>query len=314
MHVRIPKFRYELVRSSIAARAAAPPPPRAAHTKFSTIRYRRCSEDYGGLVGLAVVDMVGLAGARRLQHLSSQLCARNQEQRLPAPSLSHATEDVGRPRETPFTSYSELLDVLEARGHRYKVVEETIDGSPLIVVQCGGTKEPAVFISAGAHSTEQAGVVAAVELCDEIQTEHVVYIVPCRDPIGLTGFNHALALGLGKDLLQAHPPQNVSEAAALLRERAGVLCDNGTRLVALAGDHAYTISFNDCRLPSEDSMIGTTELPFDLHTKLRGKRIWWPSNWAESEGGTALERAYTQFGPTSSSPQEVLHINRSANR
>ena len=70
------------------------------------------------------------------------------------------------------------------------------DGSNIVAVKGGGSKQPAIFLSAGAHSTEQAGVCAAVELLDELKTEHELWVLPCRDPIGLSGYRHALHLGL----------------------------------------------------------------------------------------------------------------------
>ena len=60
--------------------------------------------------------------------------------------------------------------------------------------------EPAVFISAGSHSTGQAGVTAAVELIDELETEHQVYVVPTRDPIGMNGYDYAHSLGLEEEV------------------------------------------------------------------------------------------------------------------
>jgi hypothetical protein len=43
---------------------------------------------------------------------------------------------------------------------------------------------------------EQAGVCAAIDLLDELVTEHELWVLPCRDPIGLSGYRHALHLGL----------------------------------------------------------------------------------------------------------------------
>ena len=62
-------------------------------------------------------------------------------------------------------------------------------------------------------------------------------MLPCRDPIGLSGFRHALHLGLPFEL----PPDvhTMEEAAALLRKRGTVLVDEGEEgeqlLLALLG-------------------------------------------------------------------------------
>lgn len=197
-----------------------------------------------------------------------------------------------------------------------------LDGSPLVVVKCGGEKLPAVFVSAGSHSTEQAGVVACVELCDEIVSDHSVYILPCRDPMGLSGFRHVLQLGLGANpnSKAVHTLESTADASTFLREHATVLHDRNGRLVATLGDH-YAYSTYDAsedpefeydeRHPSsnESGMISTGDLSH-LHGALRDRRIWWPSNFSNVECAAPLERAYTQFGPNSSSPTEMLHINR----
>ena len=37
---------------------------------------------------------------------------------------------------------------------------------------------------------------ALIDLLDELVTEHELWVLPCRDPIGLSGYRHALHLGL----------------------------------------------------------------------------------------------------------------------
>ena len=99
-------------------------------------------------------------------------------------------------------------------------------------------------------------MVAAVELADELRTDHAVYILPCRDPIGLSGFNHAISLGLGQPLPAESAPQSIGDAAALLREKGQVLHDSGGRLVAtLDGggvEHAYSVC-EGCVVPDCNS-------------------------------------------------------------
>lgn len=87
-----------------------------------------------------------------------------------------------------YAVYDELLTDLETRCHTPIILGTAVDGSPIVAVKGGGTKLPPIFLSAGAHSTEQAGVCAAVDLLDELVTEHELWVLPCRDPIGLTGF------------------------------------------------------------------------------------------------------------------------------
>ena len=84
-----------------------------------------------------------------------------------------------------FDRYTDLLDHIHDKGHTPKTLGRTPDGQAIVAIKSGGDKSPAIFISAGSHSTEQAGVTAAVELIDELLTEPQVYVVPTRDPIGM---------------------------------------------------------------------------------------------------------------------------------
>lgn len=203
-----------------------------------------------------------------------------------------------------------------------------------MVVKCGGEKLPAVIISAGAHSPEQAGVTAAVQLVDEIKTEHAVYVLPCRDPIGLNGFAYALAMGMGGRLPPGKQPRSQAEVAELLREKGEVIYDEGGRLIALLGEYAYTV-YNPPGFNGTSMIVaGDPALTHGpVHEALLGKRIYWPTNYGEPgsdlfasesqhdefhrgfehdaslaqvEGAAPMERAYTQFG----TPDDILHINR----
>ena len=144
--------------------------------------------------------------------------------------LSAQAERKGVPR--PFASYAELLATLRQRGHKLRTLGFAPDKSPIVGVKSGGTKKPAIFLSAGAHSTEHAGVAAAVELLDRLQTKHEVWVVPTRDPIGLNGYRYALELGLGE------PPkvESLAEAEALLRKRGEILLDQDDTLLVLIGE------------------------------------------------------------------------------
>ena len=73
-----------------------------------------------------------------------------------------------------FDRYTNLLDWMKCKENYPRVLGHTLDGSPIACWQSGGDKKPAIFISAGSHSTEQAGVTAAVELIDQLETDHQI--------------------------------------------------------------------------------------------------------------------------------------------
>jgi hypothetical protein len=193
----------------------------------------------------------------------------------------------------PFGRYSELLKTLEARGHKTRVLGHAPDGSPLVAVKAGGEKLPAIVISAGSHATEQAGVRAAVELIDTLKTEHAVYVLPCRDPIGLSGYAYALKQGLA-----AEPKLgSMEEAEALLREKGDVLLDADGTLLVLIDECGY----------ANRGLYRKIEKGSPVLEPLKGRRIWFPSRYQDVPGSGLFERAYTLIVTPDG---EVLHLNR----
>ncbi|MXZ10932.1 MAG: M14 family metallocarboxypeptidase [Gemmatimonadetes bacterium] len=192
-----------------------------------------------------------------------------------------------------FDQYSDILQRIEQKGYPSRVLGHTPDGSPLVCLRTGGEKTPAIFISAGSHSTEQAGVGAAMGLLDTLDTEHQVYIIPTRDPMGMNGYAYALSLSLGEE-----PELNsIEDVEKILRTHGELLYEEDEIVVAIIGEYGY----------STEGIFGKFETGVDFLKPLFGRRIFFPSR-AEGIEGTALcQRAYTLIV----SPEgEILHINR----
>ncbi len=193
----------------------------------------------------------------------------------------------------PFETYSDLLKTLKDRGHKTRVLGYAPDRSPLVAVKAGGDKKPAILISAGSHATEQAGVRAAVELIDGLKTQHAVYVLPCRDPIGLNGFAYALSLSLG-----AIPRLgSLKDAEDLLRKRGQVLLDSDGTLLVLIGEYGY----------ANRGLYRKIETGAEVLEPLKGRRIWFPSRYDDVPGSGLFQRAYTLVVTPAG---EVLHLNR----
>lgn len=197
------------------------------------------------------------------------------------------------PAPRPYARYNDLLATIKQRGHQTRVLGYAPDRSPLVAVKAGGDKTPAIFISAGAHATEQAGVAAAVELIDRLETRHELYVLPCRDPIGLTGFAYALSLSLG----DAPQLSSMDEAESLLREKGEVLYDEGDTLLVLIGEYGY----------ANRSLHHKFEKGSAVLDALRGRRIWYPSRYEDVPGSGLFQRAYTLIVTPEG---EILHLNR----
>ena len=192
-----------------------------------------------------------------------------------------------------FNRYEDLIERIECQGYESRVLGRAPDRAPIVCVRAGGDREPAIFISAGSHSTEHAGVSAAMELVDQLETEHQVYVIPSRDPMGLNGFAYVLGLSLGEE------PDlgSLEEVEAILRERGEVLCEEGETLLVIIGEYGYSTHGLYGRLKGTEAFL----------EPLKGRRIFFPSRAQGVEGTAPCQRAYTLIVDPAG---EVLHINR----
>ncbi len=208
----------------------------------------------------------------------------------------------------PYATYASLLHHLDDLGRPVRVLAAAPDGSPLVAVRTGGDRLPAVLITAGSHSTEHAGVRAAVELIERLQTEHQVYIVPSRDPVGLGGFGHALALGLGVE------PEfdGYEELDDLLRGAGDIVYEEPGLLLALAGEFGYAVcppgeGRAHAQWVAYNRLLALAREAPETLAALRGRRVFMTPAQPEVEGSGDFGRAYTLVV---SPDGEVLHLNR----
>lgn len=192
-----------------------------------------------------------------------------------------------------FPRYDDLVQTLRRRGHQPQILAAAPDRSPIVAVRAGGDKQPAILISAGSHATEHAGVVAAVELIQQLDTAHELWVLPCRDPVGLGGYAEALSLGLG----ERPELESLDDAEALLRGRGEVLHDQDDTLLVVIGDHGY----------ANRGLYGDVEKGAEFLQPLRGRRIYFPSRSDDMPEAAPLQRAYTLVVTPEA---ELLHLNR----
>lgn len=193
-----------------------------------------------------------------------------------------------------FTTYAELLEHVHKKGHTPRVLSYAPDGSPIVSIKSGGEKKPAIFITAGSHSTEQAGVTAAVELIDKLDTEHQVYVIPTRDPMGMNGYPYVLSLVLGEK-----PSFNsFDELEIILREKGEIFYDEEGILLVLIGEYGF----------ANGNLLGHwRNAPAKILQPFKGRRIFTPVRRGGVEGTGHFQRAYTLI----ISPEgEALHLNR----
>jgi hypothetical protein len=207
-----------------------------------------------------------------------------------------------------FETNDDIRRHIEKSGHKFSVIHEAANGLPIYCVEMGGTKTPPIVITAGSHASEPAGVVGALRLLTELKSEHAVYVVPNRDPMGLEGYHRYLRFALGGE----EPRFSTNtELAELLRQRGRILHDDANLVVASVGDFAFAAmepslgSFGPSkvwlkikRLLSESGR---------LRGQLEGKYVVVPTNQPDSEGCGVFERAYTCFVTNDG---ELKNLNR----
>jgi len=210
----------------------------------------------------------------------------------------------------PVATNADLLNAIERRGHDYRVLGRAPGGEPLVSVRAGGDREPGIVLSAGSHATEHAGVCAAVELLDRLDTDRRLEVFPTRDPVGLGGYAAALGTALGD------PPAVDSFEAVeeLLHEEGHVVHDRNGLTIALVGDVGFLVRTPpELTLPPEGHAVGESYLerlavedPGALDPLL-GRRIYLPAGLPDVEGTGELDRAYTEVVTPDG---RVRHLNR----
>lgn len=211
-----------------------------------------------------------------------------------------------------FETNADLVATVESRGHDYRVLGYAPGGRPIIAIRGGGDAEPAIVLTAGSHANEQAGVTAAVELIDRVDTDHALYVIPTRDPVGLDGYAAALESALG----EAPAIASFEDVDELLRDRGDVVYEADGYAFALIGDTGFVNQY-PAELPPDGHGVGENyigdlgdEEPSALEP-FKGRRMYLPAGQPDLEGAGTFERAYTVVIDPDG---RVQHLNRSYDR
>lgn len=207
-----------------------------------------------------------------------------------------------------FNTYDELIEAVEGTGSSYQVLNRTPTGQPILDIRMGGDRQPAILITAGAHSTEQAGVSAAVKLLDRLETDHEVHIIPSRDPIGLNGYTYMLSQVLDREVQL----KSFDDLETLLTREAHVVHRKDDVILSLIGD----VGFATKRPESDGDSSQLYLLKYlkqvqheepELLEPFKGRRILLPAGQPNIPGSGMFSRAYTLVvGPGG----RLLHLNR----
>lgn len=204
-----------------------------------------------------------------------------------------------------YETNSELLIDVKQAAKNVRTLGYGPGGEPIVAAETGGEKDPAILIMAGAHSTEHAGVVAAVELIEELETDHRVYVIPTRDPVGINGFDYALNLILDGDVTV----DTYEEAKAVLKAESEIIFEDGSLVIGLIGDYGFAVNpFHDGGGVSILQKFKTyTETYPELLEQLAGRRIFTAAGYDDVDASAPFERTYTLIVGPGGMP---LHLNR----
>lgn len=207
-----------------------------------------------------------------------------------------------------FNTTGNLVEAIKETGASYKILDRTPTGEPIVDVTVGGDRGPAILITAGSHATEQAGVSAAVELIERLDTEHEVHIIPSRDPMGLNGYSHLLSRVLGREIKL----ESFDELEKILEEEGEIVHMEDDMILALISDFGFATKRPDPRGDSSQLYL-LKRLKEIQHSNpeilepFKGRRIFVPPGQPDIPGSRNFRRAYTLVvGPKG----RLLHLNR----
>lgn len=201
----------------------------------------------------------------------------------------------------------EVLWAMESTGLPLHEWGKALDGTPLIAARAGGDRLPAIFVTAGAHCTETAGVHASLELLRRLETEHQVHVLPLRDPVGFGGVERCLSLAAGEEIKITDPQMSLD----VLRDRANLLWSEGNLYLFQWGEIGFVWGPPTPGLETFWAQFALTgRLPQEAPEVLRsllGRSIFFLNVNSTIEGAGPLQRCYhTVLGHDG----QWLHLNR----
>lgn len=208
----------------------------------------------------------------------------------------------------PNLTTADVLDALHRSGKPLREWGKAIDGTPMLAARAGGGRQPAIFITAGVHSTETAGVHAALNLLHTLDTEHEVIVLPLRDPFGFAGVRHCLTVAAG----QAADVASHDSALDFLQAHGELMRRDGDISLFRLGDFGFMWGPPEPGLDAFWDMYSRMtgqlirEEPHNFQA-LWGKSVMLILNMPDVEGAGPLQRCWHAV---LSNKGEWLHLNR----
>jgi hypothetical protein len=194
----------------------------------------------------------------------------------------------------------QLGERIRQSGLPYETLGRTALGREILCVELGGTKDPPIVITAGSHAPEWAGPLAALELLQTIETGHRVYLVPCRDPLGLDGFCACAS----EATAAACSGESMAELWSLIEEYGEMAFDQEGIHIATFGEiGAIVVDESQIRQFVVEQHYLPEMVPTrpDLIKRLAGRYLFFVERWEEGW--------YGWRGSPLHHPAEVLYVS-----
>jgi hypothetical protein len=214
---------------------------------------------------------------------------------------------MDNPIPNPNLTTADVLEAICTSGKEIRQWGEAVDSTPILSARSGGDRQPPIFITAGVHAHEPAGVNAALNLLHGLDTEHEVHILPLRDPFGFAGVNHCLSVAAGEKVVV--PDHRAALDYLLLHGE--LISNQGEVYLFKLGDFGFL--WNKPTPGSE----GSRPLTHFMHTlmwhepdlvrSLWGKSLMLLLTMGDVEGVGELQHC---FHMVISSTGELMHLNR----
>jgi hypothetical protein len=206
----------------------------------------------------------------------------------------------------PYLTTADVLETLRASGKPTQEWGRALDSTPMLSARTGGHKQPAIFITAGAHSDETAGVHAALNLLNLLDIEHEVHILPLRDPFGFYGAAYCLSFAAGQPVKVA----DHAEILQYLKEHAVLVWHEYDMYIFKLGEIGFVWNPTQPGIDNYWAMMGrigklAKEDP-GLLKPLSGKSVML-INSADIDGARSMQRCWHAV---LSERMEWLHLNR----
>jgi len=195
---------------------------------------------------------------------------------------------IGKPNLTT----SDVIHFLERSGLPLQEWGKAEDGAPMVSARIGGMRQPAIFITAGAHSNETAGVHAALNLLTQLKTDYEVHILPLRDPMGFGGVRHCLQTASGRKVqVSSH-----EEVLDFLKAEAALIWQEQDFYLFFLGDMGFVWCPHQPGLGSywrmTNHMENLIQSQPDTILQLAGKSVMLIDPDSDVEGSGTLQRCW----------------------